>query len=161
MQAYNNRLRRGGFYGVIGAYRIMDVALTLDAKRNAAGSPVAESGLFDCQIGRTIADATITAGTNVLTSASAPFGVNDNGQIVVLPAGSAGANRPAMMNFVNSTTVNLTTLSSFTESTTAFNAVVGIAGGTASLDVLILTEDGLHMNRYGYNRVRDSGVVSP
>lgn len=81
---------------------------------------------------RTVTDAAITSGANVLTSATAAFTAADTGkEVTVLGAGAAGAPLgtsavPVYMAYVNATTVNLVTAAGV-----AVNASTTVAAGTA------------------------------
>lgn len=101
------------------------------------------TGIFKVSInGRVVADAAITSGANVLTSATAAFTEKDDwGAIRVPGAGAAAGNLVAFMRYVNATTVNLVTATGSNQ-----NAGTTVAANAAHISAAKYTIDGLHYN---------------
>ena len=146
--AVNDMIRAGTIARQTG---YADIADTTETARN--------SGLLKVNSrGRTVADAAISVGSNVLTSASAAFTSADDNCYITLPMGTTGAYVTATMKYVNATTVNLVSYFQLSN----FNAITAVAAGQnvylCSLEVM--QSDGNHEMQRGGNII-EALVVAP
>lgn len=135
---YNNMLSSGGldgpFCGVIDTRAIYESA--------------PNSGKFKAAL-RTFADGAMTAGSNILTSASANFTPDDRGcGVTVLGAGAAGA---PLVGYISAVT-NSTTVTIGNASFAAVNASTTVSGATWGYP---LTVDGVHTTTQ-INRIQEN-----
>jgi hypothetical protein len=90
---------------------------------------------------RTVADGAMTAGSNILTSATAAFTPADTGHKVMVPgAGTAGATLKQVMRYISPTTVGLYNLANVSVQ----NAVTTVSGSAIQIGAFDYSIDGLH-----------------
>jgi len=129
--ALNTAFRNGGSC----ADYVVEIADFFESSRNSG------TWKLYANVRTTAADGTMTAGSNILTSASANFTPADTGHKIMVPgAGTSGATLKQVMRYISPTQVSLWNLAN----NTIQNAVTSVTTSACQIGAFDYSIDGLH-----------------